>query len=105
MQGTPFDFRQPHAIGERIGSNDEQIKRGNGYDHNFVLNGEMGTLRQVVHVVDPTSGRTLDVSTTEPGVQFYTGNFLDGYGQGERREASQLSRRLLPGDTALPGLT
>jgi len=83
VQGTPFDFRQPHAIGERIGSSDEQIKRGKGYDHNFVLNGQMGTLRQVVHVVDPASGRTLDVSTTEPGVQFYTGNFLDGKVKGK----------------------
>lgn len=87
VQGTPFDFRQPHAIGERIGANDEQIKRGKGYDHNFVLNGQMGTLRQVVHVVDPASGRTLDVSTTEPGVQFYTGNFLDGTVKGKGGKA------------------
>ena len=76
--GTPFDFRTPTAIGARITSGDEQIKFGKGYDHNFVLNGSSGTLRQVVRVTEKTSGRTMEVHTTEPGVQFYTGNFLDG---------------------------
>ena len=76
--GTPFDFRQPHAIGEKIASSDEQIKIGGGYDHNFALNGATGTLRIAAHVTEPKTGRTMEVSTSEPGVQFYTGNFLDG---------------------------
>jgi aldose 1-epimerase len=70
----------PSTIGARIGTNDQQIRFGNGYDHNFVLdraNGETG-LVPAAHVVEPASGRVLDVSTTEPGIQFYTGNFLDG---------------------------
>ena len=71
VQGTPFDFRQPHAIGERIG----QVP--GGYDHNWVLNGANGQhLAAIVH--DPATGRTLEVRTDQPGVQFYTGNFLDG---------------------------
>jgi aldose 1-epimerase len=78
VEGTPFDFRQATAIGSRIDADNEQVKLGGGYDHNFVINGPAGTLRQAAHVVDPSSGRTLDVITTEPGVQFYTGNFLDG---------------------------
>jgi aldose 1-epimerase len=78
VEGTPFDFRKAEAIGARIDADNEQIKLGGGYDHNFVVNGLAGTLRQAAHVVDPESGRTLDVITTEPGVQFYTGNFLDG---------------------------
>jgi aldose 1-epimerase len=78
VDGTPFDFRQSTAIGTRIDAKDEQIALGGGYDHNFVVNGAAGTLRPVAHVSEPTTGRTLDVSSTEPGVQFYTGNFLDG---------------------------
>lgn len=77
--GTPFDFRTPHRIGERIeNAQDEQIVFGRGYDHNFVLNGKAGTLRLAARVTEPTSGRVLEVQTTEPGVQFYSGNFLDG---------------------------
>ena len=84
VAGTPFDFRQPHTIGERINNtSDEQIKFGGGYDHNFVLNGDMGTLRPAARVVEPKSGRVLEVSTTEPGVQFYSGNFLDGSDKGK----------------------
>jgi aldose 1-epimerase len=79
VDGTPFDFRKPTAIGARINNvADEQIKLGGGYDHNFVLNGNAGTLRLAARVTEPTSGRWMEVSTTEPGVQFYTGNFLDG---------------------------
>jgi aldose 1-epimerase len=79
VEGTPFDFRKPTAIGARINdTGDEQIKMGGGYDHNFVLNGTAGTLRPAARVSDPTSGRVMEVLTTEPGVQFYTGNFLDG---------------------------
>jgi aldose 1-epimerase len=76
VDGTPFDFRTPHAIGERIGRDDEQLRHGSGYDHNFVLDGK--GLRPAATVFEPASGRTLEVLTTEPGVQFYTGNFLDG---------------------------
>jgi aldose 1-epimerase len=76
--GTPFDFRKPMKIGDRIDAADEQIKFGGGYDHNFVLNGKAGTLRQAARVSDPETGRVMEVLTTEPGVQFYTGNFLDG---------------------------
>lgn len=78
VAGTPFDFRESHAIGERIDADDEQIKLGKGYDHNFVLNGAMGSMHPVAKVLEPKSGRVMEVSSTEPGVQFYTGNFLDG---------------------------
>jgi aldose 1-epimerase len=78
VEGTPFDFRRATAIGARIGANNQQLKFGNGYDHNWMLNGTAGQLRHAASVDEPTSGRTLDISTTEPGVQFYTGNFLDG---------------------------
>ena len=80
VAGTPFDFRAPTAIGARINAAHPQIRNGNGYDHNFVLTREAKDtgLVHAARVVDPGSGRTLDVATTEPGVQFYTGNFLDG---------------------------
>ena len=78
VAGTPFDFRTPTAIGARIGADDTQIKNGGGYDHNFVLNRSGPGLVHAAHVAEPTSGRTLDISTTEPGIQFYSGNFLDG---------------------------
>jgi aldose 1-epimerase len=78
VSGTPFDFTQPMAIGSRIGERDEQLKFGNGYDHNWVLNGKPGTLRQAAKVSEPKTGRLMEVWTTEPGLQFYTGNFLDG---------------------------
>ena len=79
VAGTPFDFHNPHAIGERINANDEQIKLGKGYDHNWVISRKSTVgLEGAAEVVEPTSGRVLEVWTTEPGVQFYTGNFLDG---------------------------
>lgn len=79
VEGTPMDFRTPTAIGERIDNFDfEQLKNGMGYDHNYVLNTQ-GDLTQVAaKVVEPESGRTLEVYTNEPGIQFYAGNFLDG---------------------------
>jgi aldose 1-epimerase len=83
VDGTPFDFRQPTAIGARINNDDEQLKLGGGYDHNFVVDGHAGTLRLAARVTEPTSGRVLEVSTTEPGVQFYTGNFLNGDAKGK----------------------
>ncbi|MCL4812218.1 MAG: galactose mutarotase [Vicinamibacteraceae bacterium] len=78
VQDTPFDFRTATAIGARIGSDHEQIARGRGYDHNFVLTRGGGGLSVAARVVEPTTGRTLEVATTEPGLQFYSGNFLDG---------------------------
>jgi aldose 1-epimerase len=77
VKGTPFDFLQPTAIGARIQQDDRQLKYGLGYDHNYVLNHPMGRLDVVARVVEPTSGRVLEVLTTEPGLQFYTGNHLD----------------------------
>jgi aldose 1-epimerase len=77
-EGTPFDFRKPSAIGARINQDDEQLKFGKGYDHNWVINKPMGQLALMARVYEPTSGRVLEVSSTEPGLQFYTGNFLDG---------------------------
>jgi len=78
VQGTPFDFRAPHAIGERINADDIQMHLGHGYDHNFVLDHPEGELAEAAEVYEPASGRILKVLTTEPGVQLYTGNFLDG---------------------------
>lgn len=77
VKGTPLDFLTAHAIGERIDSKDEQIQRGGGYDHNWVLDSS-GTLAKAAEVYEPSTGRVLEVWTTQPGVQFYTGNFLDG---------------------------
>jgi aldose 1-epimerase len=78
VDGTPFDFRVPTPIGARIRDNDPQIRNGNGYDHNFVLDRSGSGLSLAARVEEPVSGRVLEVSTTEPGMQFYTGNFLDG---------------------------
>ncbi|PYO41103.1 MAG: galactose-1-epimerase, partial [Gemmatimonadetes bacterium] len=80
LAGTPFDFRTPMAIGARIDKQDPQLQNGRGYDHNFVLDrsSPAGGLIVAARVVEPTSGRTLQISTTEPGLQFYSGNFLDG---------------------------
>jgi aldose 1-epimerase len=78
VAGTPFDFRKPVAIGARISSDDEQMKLGRGYDHCYVLNKTGAGLSLAARVADPVSGRILEVLTTEPAVQLYTGNFLDG---------------------------
>jgi aldose 1-epimerase len=79
VKGTPFDFTSAHAIGERIGQDDQQLKFGRGYDHNFVLDHSVADGKSVAaEVYEPTSGRVLQVVTTEPGIQFYSGNFLDG---------------------------
>ncbi len=78
VAGTPLDFRTPMVIGARIGDPDRQLEYAGGYDHNFVLRRSGPELLHVARVVEPTTGRTLDVSTTEPGLQFYSGNFLDG---------------------------
>ena len=85
VAGTPFDFRTPHRVGDRIrDARDQQIRYGRGYDHNFIVDGS--GLRSAAVVTEPVSGRTLEVSVTAPGIQFYTGNFLDGtfFGKGAR---------------------
>jgi aldose 1-epimerase len=89
VDGTPFDFRMPTAVGARIDADNEQLRRGKGYDHNFVLNGwdaalSTNHLRHAARLVDPSSGRTMDVATTEPGLQFYSGNNLDGAAVGKQ---------------------
>jgi aldose 1-epimerase len=79
VKGTPFDFTTAMAIGARIDQDDQQLKMGNGYDHNWVLNNEKtGSLFLAAQAYDPHSGRVLEVLTTQPGIQLYTGNFLDG---------------------------
>ena len=83
VAGTPFDFTRAHTIGERIGADDQQIKFGLGYDHNFVVDGTVGELRTAAVVHEPKSGRVMEVLTTEPGIQFYSGNFLDGSATGK----------------------
>ncbi len=84
VQGTPFDFRRPTRIGERIGSDDEQINFGHGYDHCWVLRAaNKGDLARAAVVREPKSGRALEIWTTEPSIQFYSGNFLDGTFRGK----------------------
>jgi len=84
VAGTPFDFRSPRPIGSLIGEADEQLRNGQGYDHNFVLNKPSDkAMTRAARVVDPGSGRVLELFTEEPGVQFYSGNFLDGSLQGK----------------------
>jgi len=78
VTATPFDFLKSMRIGDRIEASDEQIKLGGGYDHNWVLDSSSGKLAEAAEVYEPTSGRVLKVSTTEPGIQFYSGNFLIG---------------------------
>jgi aldose 1-epimerase len=78
VESTPFDFRKATAVGARIDANDEQLHLGHGYDHNWVLDSSGGKLAEAAEVYDPSSGRVLKVLTDQPGIQFYTGNFLDG---------------------------
>jgi aldose 1-epimerase len=78
VAGTPLDFLKPEVIGARINADNPQLKIAGGYDHNWVLNGKIGTLHLAAIVTDPVSGRKLTVETTQPGVQFYSGNFLNG---------------------------
>jgi aldose 1-epimerase len=77
VAGTPMDFRAPTRVGARIHDADEQLRRVGGFDHTFVL-GPSGTFKHAARVFDPRSGRVLDVHTTQPGIQFYTANNLDG---------------------------
>jgi len=82
---TPFDFRELHAIGSRIRGDDEQLRRGRGYDHNYCLSAGEG-VRLAARVESPKSGRVMELHTNQPGLQFYSGNFLDGTlcGKGNR---------------------
>lgn len=91
VAGTPFDFRTVKTIGERIEQKDDQLMLGHGYDHNFVLNRSGSGLDLAAKVTDPKSGRVLEVLTTEPGLQFYTGNFLDGTLEGKGKTYTRRS--------------
>ncbi len=83
VAGTPFDFTKPHAIGARVDAENQQLTYGKGYDHNFVINGEAGTLRPVARVVHAPSGRVMEMQSDDHGVQLYIGNFLDGSFEGK----------------------
>ena len=101
VEGTPLDFRKPTRIGDRV----EQVgKSPTGYDHNFVVDGPAGTLRPAARLFDPTSGRVMDVLTTEPGIQVYTGNFLDGKLTGIGGNAYPKYSGCVPGNAALSRL-
>jgi aldose 1-epimerase len=78
VDGTPFDFTSPRTIGERLNADDEQLRHGGGYDHNWVLDKDAAVEAPAAEVQDPASGRRMTVHTTQPGVQIYSGNFLDG---------------------------
>lgn len=78
VAGTPFDFRKRTPIGARIGHDDEQLRHGRGYDHNWVIDKPLGQLGLLARVYEASSGRAMEVLSTEPGTQFYSGNFLDG---------------------------
>jgi aldose 1-epimerase len=83
VESTPFDFRKPTEVGARITADDAQIHLGHGYDHNWVLDSKGGKLSEAAEVYDPTTGRVLKVTTDQPGIQFYSGNFLDGSVKGK----------------------
>jgi aldose 1-epimerase len=102
VDGTPFDFRKPFKVGQRIDADDEQLHLGRGYDHNFVLDSSNGSLAEAAEVYEPSTGRLMRVSTTEPAIQLYTGNFLDGSIKGkggvlyQRRSALCLETQHFP---------
>jgi len=94
VEGTPFDFRKATAIGARINADDEQLHRGRGYDHNWVLDSGGGKLTEAAEVYDAGSGRVLKVLTDQPGIQFYSGNFLDGSIKGKGGKPDELHAAL-----------
>jgi aldose 1-epimerase len=94
VEGTPFDFRKPTVIGARIHDDNEQLKIAGGYDVNWVLRGKNGEVKTAARVYDPASGRVLTVTTTEPGVQFYSGNSLNGTKYGKAGEAHAMNSGL-----------
>ena len=83
VDGTPFDFRIPTAIGARIDADDRQLRNGHGYDHNWVLGGFTGEVRPVASLYDPASGRFMEILTDQPGMQFYSGNFFNELSRGK----------------------
>ena len=88
VAGTPMDFNRPRKVGEFIGADDEQIKRGNGYDHNWVLDRKTpDQIEFAASVYEPASGRFLEVFTDQPAMQFYSGNFFDGTSTGKYGKA------------------
>ena len=109
VEGTPMDFNKPRRLGDRIDAPHEQLRKGGGYDHNWVVDGTYGTLRHAARLFSPESGRVLDVLTTEPGIQVYTGNFLTGDIQGKkgakypRRSAVCLETQHFPDSPNQPG--
>jgi aldose 1-epimerase len=94
VESTPFDFRKATAVGARIGANDEQLHLGRGYDHNWVLDSGGGKLAEAAELYDPSSGRVLRVLTDQPGIQFYSGNFLDGSIKGKGGKPDELHAAL-----------
>jgi len=90
VEGTPFDFRAATAVGARIKADDNQLRLGRGYDHNWVLDGGGGRLTEAAELYDPSSGRVMKVLTDQPGIQFYTGNFLDGSIKGKAGKPYEL---------------
>ncbi|MFZ0814518.1 MAG: aldose epimerase family protein [Candidatus Sulfotelmatobacter sp.] len=94
VEATPFDFRKPTAVGARINASDEQLHLGHGYDHNWVLDSGGGKLAEAAELYDPNSGRVLKVLTDQPGIQFYSGNFLDGTIKGKGGKPYELHAAL-----------
>ncbi len=94
VESTPFDFRKATAVGARIKADDEQLRLGRGYDHNWVLDSGGGKLSEAAELYDPTSGRVLKVLTDQPGIQFYSGNFLDGSIKGKGGKPDELHAAL-----------
>jgi len=86
VTNTPLDFRKPSAVGQRIEANFTPLKYGKGYDHNFVLNKKAGEIKQAAEVFEPSTGIVMKVITDQPGIQFYSGNFMDGVDTGKRGE-------------------
>lgn len=109
VAGTPFDFTTPHTIGERVNADNEQLRHGGGYDHNFVLDSQGGSLASAGYVHEQKSGRKMEILTTEPGLQFYCGNFLDGTLKGKNggtylyRGAIALETQHYPDSVNQPG--
>lgn len=87
VENSPFDFQKTIAIGERVDTENQQLKYGLGYDHNYVLNQKLQGLNYAAKIIEPISGRTMEVYTNEPGLQFYGGNFLNGTEVGKNRKA------------------
>ena len=103
VAGTPMDFRQPTKIGARIDANDEQLVLGKGYDHNWVLRHQGRGVHKAAELFDATSGIVMQVLTDQPGLQFYSGNFLDGTIHGKEGVVVSAADGVVPGGAAVPG--